>query len=67
MADAVDVSEEVAEPEVAPKPWIVRILSEPMWVLGLVSGASMGLWVHILLLFALVSLVLAVARRGRVA
>ena len=38
MADVVDVSEqsEVAPPTEARKPWIVRILSEPMWVLGFV-------------------------------
>jgi hypothetical protein len=33
-------------------------------VLGLVSGAAVGQWVHILLVLAVVSLILAVMRRG---
>ncbi len=45
--------------------WTITIILFVLWVLGLVSGAQMGLWVHLLLVFALVSLVLAVVRRGR--
>jgi hypothetical protein len=35
-----------------------------LWVLGLVSGSTMGAWVHILLVLAIVSLIFAVLRRG---
>ena len=47
--------------------WTITVILFVLWVLGLVSGAQMGLWVHLLLLFALVSLVLALARKGRTA
>ena len=47
--------------------WTITLILFVLWVLGLVSGAQMGLWVHLLLLFALVTLILAVARRGRTA
>ncbi len=36
-----------------------------LWVLGLVSGSTEGQWVHLLLLFSLTTLLLAVARGGR--
>ncbi|MGQ0504628.1 MAG: lmo0937 family membrane protein [Myxococcaceae bacterium] len=45
--------------------WTITLILFVLWVLGMVSGSTMGLWVHLLLLFALVSLILAVARRGR--
>src|SRR5207248_347417 len=35
-----------------------------LWVLGLVSGAQIGAWVHILLILAVISLIFAVLRRG---
>jgi hypothetical protein len=38
-----------------------------LWVLGLVSGSTMGAWVHILLVLAIVSLIFAVLRRGSAA
>jgi hypothetical protein len=47
--------------------WTITIILFVLWVLGLVSGAQMGMWIHLLLLFALTSLVLAVIRRGRTA
>jgi hypothetical protein len=33
-------------------------------VLGLVSGAQIGAWIHILLILAIISLIFAVLRRG---
>jgi hypothetical protein len=36
-----------------------------LWVLGLISGSTEGYWVHLLLAFAVVTLILAVARTGR--
>jgi hypothetical protein len=44
--------------------WTVAILLFALWVLGLVSGAALGWWVHILLVMSLVSLVMALVRRG---
>jgi len=45
--------------------WAITIILFVLWVLGMVSGAQLGTWIHVLLIFALVSLVLAVVRRGR--
>jgi hypothetical protein len=36
-----------------------------LWVLGMISGSTEGYWVHLLLLFSMVALTLAVAQRGR--
>lgn len=35
-----------------------------LWVMGMVSGAGLGAWVHLFVVLALVSTVLAVARGG---
>lgn len=45
----------------------IAIILFVLWALGLFSGASLGAWVHLLLVFAMVSLFLAVVRRGRLA
>lgn len=44
--------------------WTITVILFVLWVLGLVSGATMGWWIHILLVLAVVSLILAVIRRG---
>jgi hypothetical protein len=44
--------------------WTLTIILLVLWVLGLVSGAAMGWWIHVLLVLAVVSLVFAVLRRG---
>jgi hypothetical protein len=44
--------------------WTITVILLVLWVLGLVSGAAVGQWVHILLVLAVVSLILAVMRRG---
>ena len=44
--------------------WTITVILLVLWVLGLVSGASMGAWVHILLVLAVISLIFAVMRRG---
>jgi hypothetical protein len=36
-----------------------------LWVLGMISGSTEGYWVHLLLLFSMVALTLAVAQHGR--
>ena len=45
--------------------WTVTAILFVLWVLGFVSGAKLGLWVHILLLLALASFILALAGRAR--
>lgn len=47
--------------------WTMAIILLVLWVLGMVSGASLGWWVHLFLVFALIAVVLAVANRGRAA
>ena len=44
--------------------WTITVILLVLWVLGLVSGAQIGAWVHILLILAVVSLIFAVLRRG---
>lgn len=36
-----------------------------LWALGLITGSTEGYWVYLLLLFSMVSLVLAVSNRGK--
>ena len=45
--------------------WTMSVILFALWVLGLVSGSTEGYWVHLLLLFSVLSLTLAVARTGR--
>jgi hypothetical protein len=44
--------------------WTITVILLVLWVLGLVSGSTMGAWVHILLVFAIISLIFAVMRRS---
>jgi hypothetical protein len=51
--------------------WTMTVLFLALWGLGLVSGATLGWWIHLLLVLALGSLVMSVittkatlARRG---
>jgi hypothetical protein len=44
--------------------WTITVILLVLWVLGLVSGASIGAWIHILLILAIISLIFAVLRRG---
>lgn len=45
--------------------WTMSVILFALWVLGLISGSTEGYWVHLLLVFAMVCLILAVARSGR--
>ncbi|HYO51912.1 MAG TPA: lmo0937 family membrane protein [Archangium sp.] len=45
--------------------WTMSAILFVLWVLGLISGSTEGRWVHLLLIFSLVTLILALARRGR--
>jgi hypothetical protein len=47
--------------------WTITAILLVLWILGLVTGSTVGLWVHLLLLFGLVTLVLAVMGSARVA
>ena len=44
--------------------WTITVILLVLWVLGLASGSAIGAWVHILLVLAIVSLVLAIIRRS---
>jgi uncharacterized protein DUF5670 len=44
--------------------WTITVILFILWILGMVSGATMGWWIHILLVLAVISLILAVIRRG---
>src|SRR5205085_2972090 len=44
--------------------WTITVILLVLWVLGLVSGAQIGAWIHILLILAVISLIFAVLRRG---
>lgn len=45
--------------------WTITAILLVLWVLGMVSGASVGMWIHLLLAFSLVSLLLAVMGAAR--
>ncbi|HLL05908.1 MAG TPA: lmo0937 family membrane protein [Myxococcaceae bacterium] len=45
--------------------WTMSIILFVLWVLGMISGSTEGLWVHLLLAGAVVTLILAVSQRGR--
>jgi hypothetical protein len=47
--------------------WTITLILLALWVLGLVSGATLGWWVHLLLVLAVISLILAIARRSTAA
>jgi len=44
--------------------WTITVILFVLWILGMVSGATMGWWIHVLLVLAVISLLLAVIRRG---
>jgi Family of unknown function (DUF5670) len=44
--------------------WTITILLVVLWALGMVSGSTLGAWVHILLVLAVIMLIFAVIRRG---
>lgn len=45
--------------------WTMSIILFVLWALGMISGSTEGLWVHLLLLFAAVALLLAVVGSRR--
>jgi len=47
--------------------WTITVILFVLWVLGMVSGATLGWWIHLLLLLAVISLIFAIIRRGSAA
>ncbi len=47
--------------------WTITILLVVLWAIGMVSGATLGWWIHLLLILAVISLIFAVMRRGTAA
>lgn len=45
--------------------WAISVILFVLWALGLIGGAPLGAWVHLLLLSSGVALLLAVVQRGR--
>jgi uncharacterized membrane protein YdbT with pleckstrin-like domain len=46
--------------------WALTILLLFLWVLGVATSSQLGMWIHILLVLAVVSLVLNLVRGRRV-
>jgi len=47
--------------------WIMSFILLLLWCLGVASGAHTGMWIHLLLAFAVGTLVLAAASSARAA
>ena len=45
--------------------WTITVILAVLWVLGFISGAQLGAWIHILLVLAVISLIFALIGRGR--
>jgi hypothetical protein len=45
----------------------ITVLLAILWLLGVVSGYTLGAWIHVLLFLAVASLILAIIRRARAA
>jgi hypothetical protein len=45
--------------------WTMGSILLVLWVLGMVSGGTVGAWVHLLLLFGLTSVMLGVVNSAR--
>ena len=47
--------------------WTITVLLAVLWLLGIVSGYTLGSWIHLLLILAVVALIFAIIRRGATA
>jgi hypothetical protein len=45
--------------------WTISAILLVLWVLGLITGSTVGMWVHLLLAFGMVALVLAFVSSAR--
>jgi hypothetical protein len=44
--------------------WMITALLLVLWLFGVVSGYTMGAWIHLLLVLAVISVAIALGRRG---
>ncbi len=44
--------------------WMITVLLVLLWLVGMVSGYTLGSWIHILLVLAIVSVAISLIRRG---
>jgi Family of unknown function (DUF5670) len=44
--------------------WMITGLLLALWLLGMVSGYTLGAWLHVLLVLAIIAVVIAIIRRG---
>jgi hypothetical protein len=44
--------------------WTITVILLVLWALGFLSGATLGAWVHVLLVLAVIAFVFAIMRRG---
>ena len=44
--------------------WMITVLLLILWLLGMVSGYTLGSWIHVLLVLAIISLAISLIRRG---
>jgi len=45
--------------------WTITVVLLVLWALGFLSGATVGAWVHVLLVLAVIAFVFAIIGRGR--
>jgi hypothetical protein len=44
--------------------WMITVLLIVLWLLGMISGYTLGSWIHVLLVLAVVAVILAIIRRA---
>ena len=44
--------------------WLISALLLVLWLLGMVSGYTLGAWIHVLLVLALIAVAIGLIRRG---
>jgi hypothetical protein len=44
--------------------WMISALLLVLWLLGMVSGYTLGAWIHVLLVLALIAVAIGLIRRG---
>jgi hypothetical protein len=45
--------------------WTITVILLVLWALGFLSGATLGAWVHVLLVLAVIAFIFAIVGRGR--
>ena len=43
--------------------WTITVVLMVLWLFGMIGGYTMGAWIHLLLILAVISLIFAVIRR----